>query len=451
MKKDTSNQELKDRLKKMEQIYHSLCTSLDSVFDKLPDFNQKEKLKSLVRDKIINDKELKNLFDGIHNSRPPRFMMVGRTGMGKSSLINALCDTYFARVSDVEIGTKDVDIYDCKRDGETVLELLDTRGIAETYSAETTDTAEASLTRAVIDFQPDVMLFLLDITKRDKSTEEDVKAIQKINRLFHRRMGREIPVIVVLNRTDILAPTEEQQPEQYSEKKKHNIENSLSNYRSRFQTLGFTPAAIVPVCAYMSWPLADSEMIELTPRERAHIQPAVDFRYNIDLLRKEINAQLGNEASAGFMMASKIETVLGRIARRVVDIFTAIAATVAVTPIPISDIFILLPLQYVMTILVGAISGEDVSIESAKKFILSVGGVSVVGFGAQQLAKLINAIYPVVGSAASSAIASGVTKLLGEAAISYYVEHEKASAVKKTFLSGIKKLTNGSEPKKATS
>lgn len=62
-------------------------------------------------------------------------------------------------------------------------------------------------------------------------------------------------------------------------------------------------------------------------------------------------------------------------------IFTGLSATVAVTPIPISDIYVLLILQCILVAFIASLSGRDLSIDTAKEFIFSVGGVGVVGYG----------------------------------------------------------------------
>ena len=92
---------IEKRLENMKNIYLRIDQILDQIPEAIP-----EKVRTFIREKIIGDKELKELMDGIDHHRPPRFLLVGRTGVGKSSLINALTGCYLAQVSDTESCTQ---------------------------------------------------------------------------------------------------------------------------------------------------------------------------------------------------------------------------------------------------------------------------------------------------------------------------------------------------------
>ena len=77
----------------MKNLYYKL----DEIMDSLPG-SVLERFKSTIKNAIFGDKELKELMEGLDKHRAPRFMMVGRTGVGKSSLINAICGKYLAEV-----------------------------------------------------------------------------------------------------------------------------------------------------------------------------------------------------------------------------------------------------------------------------------------------------------------------------------------------------------------
>ena len=72
---------LERRIQNMKNFY----LKTEEIINNLPDYvpgNIKDNLKKYV----LGDKELKELMDAIDSHRPPRFFLIGRTGVGKSSL-----------------------------------------------------------------------------------------------------------------------------------------------------------------------------------------------------------------------------------------------------------------------------------------------------------------------------------------------------------------------------
>ena len=109
------------------------------------------------------------------------------------------------------------------------------------------------------------------------------------------------------------------------------------------------------------------------------------------------------------------------------------------------DIYILLVLQSVLVSLIASLSGRDISLDTAKEFILSLGGVVGAGFTfrliAQQGSKLINAVWPGVGSAVSSGIAAAGTAAIGRSAIMYYIDGRDLEEAKAKFEEARKEKT----------
>lgn len=107
----------------------------------------------------------------------------------------------------------------------------------------------------------------------------------------------------------------------------------------------------------------------------------------------------------------------------IINLYTAAASTVAASPIPFSDIAILLPTQAAMIVHISSIYDLELSLESAKKLSLAFGAVVGVGFAARAVAANLVKFIPIVGSVAGGVINAGVagtiTKLLGEAYIAY--------------------------------
>lgn len=140
---------------------------------------------------------------------------------------------------------------------------------------------------------------------------------------------------------------------------------------------------------------------------------------------------------------------LPRIRWHLSKIFSGISATVALTPIPVSDIYVLLLIQSVLVSLIASLSGRDISLETAKEFILSMGGIVGTGYAfrlvAQQASKFLNAVWPGSGSAVSSVIAASRTSAIGKAAIAYYIDDKTMVEAKRKFEEAKKENTEASQ------
>lgn len=183
----------------------------------------------------------------------------------------------------------------------------------------------------------------------------------------------------------------------------------------------------------------DVESIENLPKHDIdNLEIAFDGRYGIEELLDILEEAIFDfEAQMGLRMASRLNEVAKRLAKHLNIIFSGISATVALTPIPISDIYILLIIQSMLVCLIASLSGRDISLDTAKEFILSMGGIAGAGYVfrliAQQASKFLNAVFVGSGSAVSSGIAYAGTAAIGKAAIAYYIENKTMDEAKKKF------------------
>ena len=176
----------------------------------------------------------------------------------------------------------------------------------------------------------------------------------------------------------------------------------------------------------------------MTKNDIDNLQIGFDGRYNIEELLDILEgAILDFEAQMGLRMAARLTEVVHRLARHLNKIFSGISATVALTPIPISDIYVLLIIQSILVSLIASLSGRDISLDTAKEFIFSISGVAGAGFVfrvvAQQASKFLNGVWPGAGSAVSSGIAALGTSAIGKAAIAYSIDDQDMEEAKKNF------------------
>ena len=429
---------IEQRLQNMKKFYIKVGELIEKLPDAIP-----EKTRTMLTNIILGDKDLKDLMEGIDSHRPPRIFLIGRTGVGKSSLINALCDAYVANVSDTKSCTESAQAFECKDNDRVFMEILDTRGIAESESIDDTVSAEEMLINQINEFSPDVAILMLNCTHRD-DVNSDVELLNKVSKIYAEINKLRLPIVVVVNKCDEMAPSRFKIPAEYPENKENKINEVVQYYKGIIIKNGLKIDNIIAVSSLIDWQTPDGmevgvESIENLPKyDVDNLQIAFDGRYKIeellDILEESI---IDSDARMGLRMASRLNEVVEKFAKHLNKIFSGISATVALTPIPISDIYILLIIQSILVSLIASLSGRDISLETAKEFILSMGGIAGAGYvfrlAAQQGSKLLNTVWPGAGSAVSSGIAYFGTSAIGKAAITYYIEDKTLEETIKNF------------------
>ncbi|GAB2545002.1 GTPase [Gracilibacillus alcaliphilus] len=426
---------LDKRLNRIIHLYDNLDDLIESLPVKLPD-GAKSKVKQL----IFSNKEINETIANLKERRPPRLILVGRTGVGKSSLINAIFGKYIAKTSPVAIGTNQLERYNYEADGDVLFEVIDTRGIAESSTNQNTS-AEEDFTKAVQAFDPDAVLFLSDATQRARM-DEDVAYIKKV----YQDIGFEIPLVTVLTHVDNLEPARIKEPDQYTESKLRNIREKKQQMEDLLQELQVKTSKVIPVSTYIEWDRPDPHLLSREEQETLTID--FDGRYNIEELLDFLEHNIDFRAAIHLMMSTRIDKAVKRISKLIIEAFAIASTAIALTPIPVSDMAVLVPLQLILVIFIAYLSGADVDKDSAKEFLLSIGGVGILGYGlrtlAQQGSKFLNLVLPGSGSAVSSTIAFSGTYAIGKAAQAYYIDKKS-----KNELEAIMKEASEEAKKKA--
>lgn len=255
MKDDTIK--IEQRLQNMKKFYIKAGELIDGLPDAIP-----EKTRTMLKDTILGDKDLKKLMDGIDSHRPPRIFLIGRTGVGKSSLINALCGSYVATVSDTRSCTGTAQVYQCMDGNRILMEILDTRGIAESESLNFNISAEDMLVRQVNEFSPDVAILMLNCTHRD-DVNSDVSFLKKLAKTYAEVNSMRLPIVVVVNKCDEMAPTRFKMPSEYPKSKIEKINEVLQYYKGIIIRNGLKIDNIIAVSSLIDWMTPDGMEVDV--------------------------------------------------------------------------------------------------------------------------------------------------------------------------------------------
>lgn len=412
--------------KRLSQVVKTL-ESMETFLDQL-DFAVPKHAKELILN-AIKSKEITEIVEGIKEKRPPKLVIMGRSGVGKSSLINAMFGEYLAETSSVNVGTKKASVFQYKKNNEVVFEIIDTRGIRENLKAISSD-AESDLHKVIEEFEPDA--FLLLTNGADRSTlKEDAEYLNEV----YNHLEIKVPLVTVVNRIDDLEPSRIKEPSRYTLKKKENIRIKVEQVREVLNDAGISEAFILPVSSYIEWNHESPE--ELTKEEKENLIIDFDGRYNVDKLIEFLEENIDFRAAVYLMLNNKLEIAINKIANKFVKVFSTASAGVAVTPIPASDIAVLIPIQILEVTLIAYLNGTKLDVKAAREFVFSLGGVALFGlalrFAAQQGSKFLNLIIPGSGVAVSSALAYSGTYAVGKAAITYYIDGKSKEEAQKVM------------------
>jgi GTP-binding protein EngB required for normal cell division len=296
--------EIENRLERIANIYNKLAELMERLPDEIP-----ESVKQKITNLLLADKNMKELIDGIRKRRPPRFILIGRTGVGKSSLINAMCGKYLAKESDVKVGTTFREKYSYKFMGKTIFEVIDTRGIGE--SLKTNISAEEDLKNLVDNFSPDAIMFLVE---GRAYVPDDIVVLKKINGM----LDFKIPIIAISSQVDKLQEGREKNPKNYSERKKKNIKDTVYQFSKILEENDITPLDIIPISSYIEW----SEDPTKVKKENWHkLEIAFDGRYNIDKILDLLENNINVKAGIFLMLYSRLDQVTRKMANKFTNIF----------------------------------------------------------------------------------------------------------------------------------
>lgn len=309
--------------------------------------------------------------------------VVGKSGVGKSTLINAVFGEKLAKTGSGSPKTQNIKEYKSKD-----FSIFDTKGLElEDYDSTKAQIAEFLVQKQIGNEDDQIHIAWLCIAESGRRIEKaDIE-------LWELLQKNHIPSILVITKAE--------------QDKDENGELFSQLVKKEFKTEEVQRVRALQI-EYDEGNLKKVKGIDMLVSKTYFLAPQAKRNA---FGRKQIY----DKAMQRQERKKRADSIINR--------YTAAASTVAASPIPFSDIAILLPTQAAMIVHISSIYDLELSLESAKKLSLAFGAVVGVGFAARAVAANLVKSIPVVGSVAGSVINAGVagtiTKLMGEAYIAY--------------------------------
>ncbi|RAL25184.1 hypothetical protein DL240_02955 [Lujinxingia litoralis] len=392
---------------------------IEEMLDKVP-----EPVARKLRDHL---KELREL---LFEQRPPRFVLVGRRGAGKSSLVNAIFGESVAEVGH-EKATTGRGTWWSYQGALGTLELLDTRGLQEGSTpaeAEQGVGVVASISEAIEQKAPDALLFLIKAKEVDAAVDADLDGLEAISGLVRRHFGFPVPVVAVITHCDELEPKNVRlhEPEQEDDvdlqeklARVQRIEQDLYQKMRGRDGLRDQLVGVHGVSAYQSWRRDGTRRAD----ERWRIEELLDFLLD----------ELPEQARVEFVRLSQVRALQHRMADRLTAVVAGIAAGVALTPIPLADIGPITSLQVSLVVGIGYVAGRKIELRTAAEFLGAIGANVGAAMALREVARGLLKVMPGLGSAGSAAIAFAGTRAVGQAAAAYFIDGVNTEKARKLF------------------
>ena len=312
------------------------------------------------------------------NKEKVNIIVAGKTGVGKSSLINYIFGKEVAKVGDGQPVTQEIQEYDLENDNIT---LFDTKGIEAKDYEKTLDNIKKylELRQDSPDENDEIHIAWLCISERGDRVEESDRELLKI------LSEAGIPVIGVFTKRE--------------SKRESNFVNKVVE-----DNLLPEAKAIVRVRSITEEVEIEDNLVELKPKGAEELLEET-YKYMSEGRRNAI------KKAQTAVLKDRIEA-MSKEADVLTNWYAAGAAAIGATPLPFADSLALAALQTKMVVDINTIYRVDAGTHTFTDIaaaLITITGVAQIGKLAAGLLKVI----PVIGWTANAGVAAGITKGIG--------------------------------------